>query len=736
MVSPSDNNKPVNHLSNANSGDKAKRPAPQSMRPDFLFSLAKMLDGFSGYFPQGMAEWYQETKIQWIQEELQKQKYDLRDIETATANYLSHPSGEMAATISTEVQKRHADRQAAAKKRFGAEGQAVIPDQNVKDAQQIIQALKSEFGAHLDEEAKAALAHHQTYLSICGQLDPEAQSAYRHIREVFEELRKGKYPDPIIKVTLTLLLKMTAPGIREETLRNYTRLKSLQNEGIEPTSEGKIGVLKKEGETVAKVRTVFSNSVYGGNSRYERLAYEVDHALGGDNVPPAVPAYEGKPLLQQFVTDAKQLETIQNQENGAEILQKLDLAQTQAYLTFGLIRGRHDGNFENTIVQQQSDGTYRLFDIDEEEDFHPELRTISSMDANDASPLLSCTLGLPQAGQIYPRVLLKLFSWEGMRERALRQAEARHLPRNRLNALDTRLQMITEICRCEYSKEHPQLTPRDLYFALHGQDYIYYQLKKWGVSDLEIFNERFDSVDQWVDFLRARESHPEKQTSFLIQNGKALDSRVDATYPSVKLIDRGGEQVRDHEVGGAILRSVFRGFQNKNEVELFEVDPSLMDFKGWQAYQARCEEEKREYPPFALGQFIKPGQIRRMVRQLAYLYPLCRFEFVENSEKKLMLKIVKPDFLIQLDEKLKNPLNGSLTVCSIPKKEFDRSVLKLENFDKYPSENLIKHGLSGHSRDVARWIWDMHMSSYGDHNLYFTVQDMPAGAQLVCLPKS
>lgn len=493
-----------------------------------------------------------------------------------------------------------------------------------------LEDIKKRFGQDMDENTAAALKHHRSFLlNYPLTLTNEHLSAYQHIGYVVSELKEneGKYSQKTVQIVLCALLKMTAFGIREETLQAYMCLNAIKEQPksfdlVKDEAGGNLAILRR-------IPTGF------GDMLCERLAYEMDHVLGSDAVPTTIRLSSGY-TLQKYISPSKTVSDLLQEEQGAEIIRSMDLGEVQTYLTFGLIRGRRDGHGNNTIIHSMDGNALKLYDIDEEEDFlSPNIGLdTDGNSANEGTQGSSmAALGFPQASLPYLRVLLKLFSWAGLKEKALRQLACLHRQNResylhvRGRALEERLDKILEICRFESQKDTPTLTPREVYFLIFGKDYLYERMRRLGYTDYEFFqmsvNNHDDCKLSFQQTISCTFSRNLEKFNTPLPPMLSMESGKNERYP-----------------GDEFLQEVKKGLIEK-DVVLIPIDSKAFDENGWTQYKNSCKEPK----DFMLSHFFN-GFFKRMTRQLSFLFPHCMLDVIAGEKEELYLEIKKKEYLI------------------------------------------------------------------------------------------
>lgn len=581
-----------------------------------------------------------------------------------------------------------------------------------------------------DEETLSALNHHKAFLkSYPENLTLEKaeknkqkyDSAHQHIRQVLDELKGNAYPKETAQIAIKILLKMTSFGTRLDTLKQYIGLKDLK--GKMPKEEKGVtlndSLLIKNSDGTPLV-ILHNNARWHGEMKCRQMAYEVEHALGGESVPAILPLQKGR-LLQKNIEEAQTIDAfLETKNNAAEIIENLDVAMMHAYLTFGLIRGRANGNGANTIIKQDSQGKAQLYDIDEEEDFLKVNLGVSRNHANEgARASTMAAMGFPQGAKPYPRVLLKLFSWEGLKEKGIKQFALSNLS-SRITGLEERLDKIVEICRFESQKENPELTPRDLYFMIYGKEGLYHKLKSLkneNFSDYEFFKRDVKTHDD--KYPERKQQKSKRILSSYERNVAKLDSKYEAPHFPMY-----GNQLEQYP-GQTILKIVSENLPLNDSLKVLEIAPDAFDENGWNQYKSACLEDGMPVKDFMLTHFLK-GFAKRMTLQLCEIYPECSLT-IENRDGKSYLQISKPEFFKEVDviiQNLKNN-NESVQLLRVEKDQFDlnswETCLKEQNY-KDASVNLI-NCLKGKSKLVASWVDASYISLYSTKKKYLSIKE-------------
>lgn len=518
----------------------------------------------------------------------------------------------------------------------------------------LLDTIEKRFGLVMHAETIATLRHHLAFLVNCpADLSQVERSAYNHIEYVAQELLTTKYPESTVSFVLQVLMNMTAFGTRSETIQDYMALHALKTAPTVPeaqvnTQNGQILVVKGEGgQSVAKVRTGTSAL---GDQKCELLAYDVDHALGSPFVPPAVALSKGK-LAQKYIAGGSQLDAFLAEDpHAAERIKSMNTDEVQAYLLFGLIRGRADGHGANTIVTAKKDGSLTLYDIDEEEDFLPTTLGVTPQNPNESKHVSKmAALGFPQGAQPLSRVLAKLFSWEGMTEKALCQLRGQNMG-GCCHALRERIEKLITLCRFESQWEFPRVTPRDLYFLIYGKDLAYQVCKAKGHTDYEIFRNVLTCIndDQFPEVRKASDLG-----AIFDANVTELDSLCE---------DEAFEAPGEEELcpGDRALPKVYRllgGYwcgkrtQGTEKMVNLELPDTFFDQAEWTQYKENCEQSGRPIQSFMLSYFLK-GFAKRVARQLSFLYPAYTLDIVRSEDGSQCLRIEKPPFFVELDKQI------------------------------------------------------------------------------------
>ncbi len=502
----------------------------------------------------------------------------------------------------------------------------------------VLGCLENEFSSYLDADSNDALNKHKALLMCSPEnLTTEHESAFNHIENILNDLESAKYPPDTIKIALRILLKMTSFSIREETLRDYISLNGIKHktasyEEQTNTQRGYIDVIKDEhGNNLAKKRgSKISNKA-------ELLAYEVEHLMGNDNVPPALQTRSGD-LLQKYINNSQKIDDfLENTAGGAEQIAAMDVSAIQCYLTLSLVRGRGDGHGGNTVIYSGPEGI-KPYDIDEEEDFIYQNIDLKFRDREANEGKLTSNMaafGFPQAHQPYPKVLLKLFAWPGMKDKILKQCRYRKLSSG-YRALEERLDKIIEICRFESTKTSPTLTPKDLYHFIYAKDYLYEMYKKKGYTDYEFYRGDVKCCDD--QYPRSPRENTNK--GYFDENVLKMDSMYNPSpFPM------SDPSTREQYPGDSIIRKVYNALERSSAVDALEITPEAFDEKGWKEYQEQCRLLNKPVQSFMLSHFLQ-GFAKRMSKQLSHLYPFCILDIVRGENDKLFLQIRKPDHLI------------------------------------------------------------------------------------------
>ena len=581
----------------------------------------------------------------------------------------------------------------------------------------ILSEIENSYQEYMKKNTASALKQHKSFLlSYSEDLSAEHCSAFDHIKYIIDDINSGCYSKETISVVLKLLLKMTVFGIRQETIKHYIELNVLKKkptsqEKQNRTHKGVITVIKgQDGQSLAKLRS--GNSDFG-SKKCELLAYELEHILGGDGVPPTIRLRSGN-LLQKYIPDAHQLDAyLENEECGAEKIKQLGQAALQTYLTLALIRGRGDGHGANTIIQTGNGTSGRLYQIDEEDFLVPNSSVTKNFaDEGKQAPRIPA-LGFPQGAKPYPLALIKLFTWDGFKNKSLKQSDLRGLSTNRKAALVERLEKIIEVCRFESQKDEPILTPRDLYFLIHGKDFLYEICKSSGLTDYEFFSYAIGNNDDRYP------KRIKKEISFY-KNVEMLN----ANWSEPKFSMNGAD--REQYPGDTLLRKVKRELKNCDSIKLIELDPKAFDDGDWVKYKKGCNKSNRTIKSYMLSYFLH-GFPKRMARQLSFLYPTCPLDVTKGDDEKLYLQIAKPQSLIDLEMKVKGmrEKTGSFKVVSLRKKDFDmkRWMKSSGNHYNYGRTLNIVQCVLGKDSEIVKWIWDSYLKDSLGNNQYLTFKE-------------
>jgi hypothetical protein len=474
----------------------------------------------------------------------------------------------------------------------------------------LIEQIETTFVDKMDKSTLSALNQKRALLlHYPNNLTEEHLSALNHIGNIIEEL-KSTDSDETVQQILKIVLKMTSYGLREETLEQYMDLR----EAMETKNNQK--------EKAVKVREKIT-SLYG-KIENESLAYELVHVLGSDIIPPTT-FLKGKGY-QRYIPNATTLNCfLQTDKKAAEKISTIDLTEVQAHLTFGIILSRSDGHGYNTIITNSKNGKVKFHNIDEEEDLICQNLKISKTRSDEGGH--GChkdpVMGFPQAGKPYSRLLLKLFSWNGIKKNALNQMKRRGLDKSSLEALEQRLDKIIEVCRFESEKEAPTLTPRDIYFMIYGKDFLYEKVKEQGYSDYEFFVDGVKLHDD--EYPKKKKESSMELESTIDKNMRMLDSKNETDF---SMDNKKDEQY----CGQKLLKSISYKFDKYEKMEIMEIDLKAFEKENWEKYKQNCIDSKKPIKYFMFSHFIK-GYAKRMTRQISHLYPKAQLEIVEKNNR-------------------------------------------------------------------------------------------------------
>ncbi|HXF29292.1 MAG TPA: hypothetical protein VN457_05530, partial [Chlamydiales bacterium] len=326
---------------------------------------------------------------------------------------------------------------------------------------------------------------------------------------------------------------------------------------------------------------------------------------------------------------------------------------------------------------------------------------IGRRDANEGRHNTSniAALGFPQAHEPYSRVMLLLFSWDGIKKRTLLQLERRSL-RSRISTTAERLDKIITVCRFESTREVPTVSPRDLYFLIFGKDFMYQKFKEQGYTDYEFF--RFGmkrNDDQYPREKKVADLEP--KAPFFETNIAALDT------PYAPPLFSMSSPIKEQYPGQRLLQTVARDLGDADSMKVAKIDPLSFD-DGWSAYKQSCEETERAVHPFMLSHFLL-GFMKRVARHLSMLYPQCTLDIIDEH-----LVIRKPDDLIHIDTTIHaaSTTGKPVRLFQVDKKHFNRGLWlksKAEEDAMSCMTDYVRDSLSGTERGYVMWIKEMHL---------------------------
>ncbi|MBS3904140.1 MAG: hypothetical protein KGZ39_02305 [Simkania sp.] len=178
--------------------------------------------------------------------------------------------------------------------------------------------------------------------------------------------------------------------------------------------------------------------------------------------------YAGAPdqgSLQKWINapSTRVHDLVREHPQAGEELKQVPKTLVHEYCLLGMIKGSIDCSTGNTMVTLTPTGQITNFiDFDDE-------RCMPT--ANHFKQIRMWQLGLPQANLPFDRATLLMFSDPLLHEQIKRYNAMKApsiLPKESLRALEERLGKIKELFELELKKRMPELTPRDLFFAIFG----------------------------------------------------------------------------------------------------------------------------------------------------------------------------------------------------------------------------------------------------------------------------
>lgn len=618
-----------------------------------------------------------QTKPQPVETKATSQRQDARTIEQITN------VGSKTTTLQTSQTKPHAP---------------VEP--KAPSCEQVFDSLEKTCASVIDEEARALIDQHRRYgKNVPKEQSKVYESGLRHICYMRDELASGSYTASTKLLVLKALLKMTLPiEFADAEAQSLSSLSFKENEKewlkSEHSLSGQIAVVRRNGKIIARLRE--DRSDRAANLKKTLASCEVDRAMGVKSANTAILKEQGL-LVQPWIQNGSTLfDIMDNDESGAEKLRKLDLVETQMHLLSGLVRCNADGHGNNTMVFPDAKGMLHLVDVDPEQEFRDYNydNKVSNNTSEGPGPKFAA-MGLPQGSKAIPKILLMLFSWDGLKEKTVNILRRHGLDKS-IPALEERWDKLQEIMRFESTLKEPKVTIRDLYFALFGKDYLFEEFLRKGYAPFDFFGVHVESYDDnWP-----RKPFSKDKDSIKHKNLDALDP---CSPPKFSM--KGSEE--EGYPGSKVIQEVSKYVMNGNPFKVIKIEPGAFDAEGWNEYQRLCKEAGQEPKSYMLSHFLQ-GLAKRIARKLAHSFSFCTVRISqENGES--FLEVEGPAFIKKFIENFNRNPNKLHKITEIDPKECD-----FEGYEKGPSRDVRRY-LIGKSQLLAQFLRSNYLWAKADN---------------------